>query len=326
MRKYIDIFSKINLKRLIYLVINIFVVAFCYNNAAAQQLSAKYLNYIEKYKDIAVKHQQAYGIPASITLAQGLLESQAGDSPLASSGNNHFGIKCHKDWTGDTLRHDDDALQECFRKYQRAEDSFEDHARFLKRKRYQPLFALSTTDYQGWARTLKQCGYATDPGYPDKLISIIERYELFHYDSGQPIVTKRKELKGDESMEHEIDISILDEVSMLHNIRQKGGLHYVMAHNGDTYDSIAKEFGLKTRKLLSFNDLKTPKSLKSGDIIYLQEKEDKAVTGGDKYRVKRGETLYSISQTYGIKLKALLNLNSLSFDSKVAPGDTLKMK
>ena len=127
LRKYIDIFSKINLKRLIYLVINIFVVAFCYNNAAAQQLSAKYLNYIEKYKDIAVKHQQAYGIPASITLAQGLLESQAGDSPLASSGNNHFGIKCHKDWTGDTLRHDDDALQECFRKYQRAEDSFEDH-------------------------------------------------------------------------------------------------------------------------------------------------------------------------------------------------------
>ena len=142
--------------------------------AAGQSLSADYLAYIEQYRETAVRQQQEYGIPASITLAQGLLESGAGQSRLATEGNNHFGIKCHNTWKGDGIYMDDDEKGECFRKYGNAAESFEDHARFLKRKRYEPLFSLDVTDYKGWANGLKKCGYATDPRYASKLISIIE--------------------------------------------------------------------------------------------------------------------------------------------------------
>lgn len=144
--------------------------------------SSVYLEYIDKYKSIAIEHQKKYGIPASITLAQGLLESNAGNSRLASKANNHFGIKCGNDWRGRKIRHNDDKKRECFRRYKRAKDSYEDHAKFLMRKRYAPLFKLDITDYKGWARTLKSCGYATDPKYPEKLINIIEKYKLYKYD------------------------------------------------------------------------------------------------------------------------------------------------
>ena len=170
--------------------------------AAGQALSSDYLIYIEQYKATAVRQQQEYGIPASITLAQGLLESGAGNSTLATEGNNHFGIKCHNTWKGEGIYHDDDEKNECFRKYDSAEESFEDHARFLKKKRYAPLFQLNVTDYKGWAKGLKQCGYATDPTYASKLINIIEVYGLSAYDTGPPKVASRKYLKGDESMEH----------------------------------------------------------------------------------------------------------------------------
>ena len=219
-------------------------------SANAQSLSMDYLRYIEQWSPLAVRHQQQYGIPASITLSQGLLESCAGLSRLATEGNNHFGIKCHKDWTGDGIYADDDEKNECFRKYTDASESFEDHARFLKRKRYQPLFQLKETDYAGWAAGLKQCGYATDPSYAAKLVNIIETYELYKYDTGQPVVAQRRELRGDETMEHTIDMAIVNEFKIMHKIRQKWGLYYVTVYPGDTYDSIAEEFGMKKRKLL----------------------------------------------------------------------------
>ena len=291
------------------------------------QKSEKYLNYILKYKDIAILHQQEYGIPASITLAQGLLESGAGEGRLAVEGNNHFGIKCHKDWTGKGIYHDDDELQECFRKYDEASESFEDHARFLKRKRYSSLFDLSADDYKGWAKGLKSCGYATDPRYSDKLVSLIEIYELYMYDSGQPVIASRKELLADETMEHSIDMAILDEIIMVHNIRKKWGLHYVVIHEKDSFDGIAREFGMKTKKLLSFNDIENKDfELKPGLMLYLQEKSESAVAGNDSYVVKDGDTLHSISQYYGIKLKSLYEINGFNKNTIPVPGDTIKLR
>lgn len=151
----------------------------------AQTQNEAYLKYIQKYKSIALKQEKEYKIPACITLAQGLLESGAGNSELAVKANNHFGIKCHKDWTGDTYTHDDETRDECFRKYKKAEDSYVDHSRFLLRPRYASLFDLPITDYKGWAHGLKQCGYATDPGYAAKLIKIIEDYDLASITTGE---------------------------------------------------------------------------------------------------------------------------------------------
>lgn len=150
--------------------------------ANAQGLSARFLGYIERYKDVAMEHCRSHGVPASITLAQGLLESNAGQSYLAVRGNNHFGIKCHK-WAGEVVEYDDTLKHDCYRSYGSPEDSFLDHSRFLCGKRYQPLHALDTADYKGWAEGLRTYGYAEDPAYPQKLIGIIERYSLHLYDS-----------------------------------------------------------------------------------------------------------------------------------------------
>lgn len=150
--------------------------------------------YIDQYKETAKDNMRNYGIPASITLAQGILESGSGKGRLAREANNHFGIKCHKEWTGDFIRHDDDESQECFRKYKHASESFRDHSLFLtSRSRYEDLFKLDKDDYQGWAKGLRKAGYATDPKYPTKLIGLIERYELYNYDNevlGKPKVSK----------------------------------------------------------------------------------------------------------------------------------------
>ena len=293
-----------------------------------QSLSMDWLNYIEKWHTLAVRHQQQYGIPASITLAQGLLESGAGLSRLATEGNNHFGIKCHKDWTGDGIYQDDDEQNECFRKYADAAESFEDHARFLKRKRYQPLFQLRETDYAGWANGLKQCGYATDPSYAAKLVNIIEMYELYKYDSNQPVVAKRRELKGDETLEHSVNMTIVNEFRIMHKISQKWGLYYITVYAGDTYDSIADEYGMKKRKLLGYNDLDNDSAtLPAGSVLYLQEKNTKMPDGAaEAHKVRRGETAYSIAQAYGLKLKSLLKINGLSESDALHVGSYLRLR
>lgn len=294
----------------------------------SQSLSADYLAYIETYKDVAVRQQQEYGIPASITLAQGLLESGAGRSRLATEGNNHFGIKCHKDWKGDGIYADDDAKNECFRKYADAGESFEDHARFLKRRRYEPLFKLKETDYEGWARGLKSCGYATDPSYAAKLINIIELYDLHRFDSGQPVVARRRDLAGDESLEHSVDMSIVAEFRIMHKIRQKWGLYYVTVYEGDTYDGIAEEFGVKKKKLMGYNDLgKSADMLPAGTMFYLQEKNERMPQGmPEAHKVRRGETLYMLSQRYGLKLKSLRKMNGLKRDKEPEAGSYVRLR
>ncbi|MGN0214315.1 MAG: glucosaminidase domain-containing protein [Muribaculaceae bacterium] len=288
--------------------------------------SAKYINYIEKYHSIAQEQQKRHGIPASITLAQGLLESQCGESRLAKEGNNHFGIKC-TGWNGDTIRHDDDELQECFRRYKSAEESYNDHSLFLKRKRYSPLFSLSATDYAAWARTLKACGYATDPAYPDKLIRIIETYELFRYDSAEFAKSPKKKNAKEQQPSVEInDEQLASEIGNQHVIRRRWGLYYVVAHEGDTFASLAKELNIKDSKLAKFNDLNKKQAIAPGEIIWIQEKENKAAMGNDTHTVQSGETLHSIAQHYGIKLKKIAKMNRLKEDAELEAGTTLLLR
>lgn len=218
-------------------------------------------DYIAAYHAIATENCRQYRIPASITLAQGILESQVGRSPLATEGNNHFGIKCGSQWTAATIHHDDDKDNECFRSYGSAEESYADHARFLMKKRYSSLFELDPTDYKGWAKGLKECGYATDPKYARKLIDLIERYRLYDYDiSTKATDAYRKMLE-----------EIMAEDMELHTIRRKDGVYYVVANEGDTYKAIANELGMKEKQLRRFNSAPKKATLLPGDIVYLQD-------------------------------------------------------
>lgn len=315
MCKYNNFFTK-------PIILAFFIMVF-YAPLSAQSLSPAYLDYIQRWHDLAVRHQQQYGIPASITLAQGLLESGAGLSRLATEGNNHFGIKCHKSWSGEGIYADDDMKNECFRKYPHPEDSFEDHARFLMQRRYKPLFALETTDYEAWAEGLKRCGYATDPAYPAKLVNIIEVYELFRFDSGQPIVAQRCDLAPDESLQHAIDPQIVEQFKIMHKIHEKWGLFYVVISKYDSYDAIAEEFGVKKKKLLDFNDVdRNDDIFPPGTPFYLQKKNEKMPSGAPKsHKVKKGESMRIIAQRYGIRLKDLLRANRLKKSDIIHPGD-----
>jgi len=267
-----------------------------------------YEKYVSKYKDIAVKHQKKYGIPASITLAQGLLESGAGQSALAKKSNNHFGIKCHSDWKGQRAYHDDDLRGECFRKYKKVENSFEDHAKFLvERQRYKPLFDLKPNDYKGWARGLQKCGYATNPNYANLLIRIIEEYDLYKYDSKKG----RKET---------------EKIIFNHQVYKTNDLLYVHAESNETLDAIAKEFGLKASKLAGYNELPKDVLLKENSIVYLQKKQKKANKSHKTHIVKKGESMYFISQKYGIRLKNLYSMNKKENDYIPSEGDLLKLR
>ena len=279
--------------------------------------NAVYQQYIEIYKELAIEQMKKYSIPASITLAQGLLESSAGRSTLATMGNNHFGIKCH-DWTGPTMLRDDDAPNECFRVYNNPRASYEDHSKFLQRPRYQSLFRLKVTDYKGWANGLKACGYATSPTYAQKLINLIEAYQLYQYDTQKTVntfvlnhsVTSAKiELKGQQP----------------HRLYSYNKNYYIIARNGDTFASLSKELGISAFKLARYNERDAVEMLADGDVVYLMKKQKHAVKEyrGRYHVVKNGESLYSIAQHYGVRLSRLYIWNLLSPDYSVKVGDKL---
>ena len=250
--------------------------------------------YLQKFHPVAVEQMKKYGIPASITLAQGLLESGRGTSKLATRGNNHFGIKADSRWQGDTIHSFDNGRWCTFRRYKDAAKSYEDHSRFLcDNSRYDFLFKLKRTDYKGWAKGLKDAYYAEDREYDKKLISIIERYELYKYDSNSKSANKRKDTKTNERRE----------------ILKSNGLLYVIARDGDTFKSLSKELGVSKRKIRKYNDLYKEYTFKEGDIVYLQKKRSKATKGYSFHTTKKGESLYKISQIYGIKIKSLYKLN-----------------
>ena len=289
--------------RLPFIGIFLFIAVF----VSAQTKNPIYLDYINKYKDIAIDHQKRYKIPASITLAQGLLESAAGTSELARKSNNHFGIKCHNSWEGKRVYHDDDEKGECFRKYRNPKESYEDHALFLtKSSRYEKLFKLDITDYKGWAHGLKRCGYATDKAYASKLIQTIELYGLHRYDGkGLPRMPKGYEY---------------------HDMDSKWGLPYVVARDGDTQRLIAREFEMYAYQIRRYNDFPRGYKLKAGDIVYLKAKRRRAQKPYTTHTLQPGESLHDVSQKYGIKLKRLLSRNKISGERVPRMGDVLRLR
>ena len=271
----------------------------------AQTRNKQYESYIKQYRDLAVEEMKKYRIPASITLAQGLLESGAEQSTLARKSNNHFGIKCGSDWRGKTVSHDDDARGECFRAYKHPKQSYEDHSKFLaNRPRYASLFKLDITDYKGWARGLKKAGYATNPRYAEQLIGIIELYDLHKYDR-----------KG--------GLKWMKENPNPHQTYIANGLVYIVVRAGDSWKSISKELDISQKKLRKYNDLYKGYALQVGDILYLEKKNRKAGKEHIVHVLRAGESMYSISQKYGIRLKNLYKLNKMDEDDPAPEVGTI---
>lgn len=286
--------------------------------SAQTRWNSVYQQYIDQYKDLAIEQMKRYKVPASITLAQGLLESGAGRSELARKGNNHFGIKCHT-WTGARVHFDDDSSNECFRSYNSVRDSYEDHSRFLATgSRYKQLFNLSVTDYKGWARGLKAAGYATNPRYADRLIDIIQVYKLDQYDTAKSY----DKFYAKRTRDHNVD------GKALHPVYKFNENYYVKARQGDTFASIAAETGISRRRLAKYNERDKNDILAEGDIVYLKKKRRKAPKEykGRLHYVRQGQSMYTISQLYGIRLKQLYKLNRLTPDYQIKVGDSLRVR
>ncbi|MBO73076.1 MAG: hypothetical protein CMD35_05590 [Flavobacteriales bacterium] len=266
--------------------------------------------YIETYKADAVKEMNRSGVPASITLAQGMLESGYGNSELAKNANNHFGIKCHSSWTGDIYRLDDDKKNECFRKYKTVWQSYRDHSNFLKgSKRYASLFNLKLTDYKGWCKGLKNAGYATNKRYAVLLIDMIERYDLNRFVTQEKLKIKQKNKK--KGSFHKKTNQELKKQTNKFNYEVKissNWIKYIEVKKGDTYYSISKRFNISLSRLFSYNDCNSDTTLQIGSAVYLQPKRSR---GTQKiYFAKAGDCPYRISQQFGIKLKHLYRRNN----------------
>lgn len=309
------------MSRLDRIVIVVFVFSLCANlSLLAQGPNSAYQDYINRYKDLAIEQMLKWKVPASITLAQGLLESGAGKSELAQKGNNHFGIKCHG-WTGAKTYHDDDLSQECFRAYNNVRDSYEDHSQFLARQtRYSRLFTLSPTDYRAWAHGLKACGYATSPTYAQKLIGIIELYNLSQYDHAKSY--------SHFAAEHLAAVDQTDKSVSNHSVYFNNKNYYVRARKGDTFASIAREFNLNYRRIARYNERSSKSQLEIGELVYLEKKQKRAEKKYKKqpHTVRVGESLYSIAQLYGVRLKNLCKKNNINLQNyTIKVGDRLRV-
>lgn len=287
--------------------------------------------YIEKYAETAVREMKATGIPASITLAQGCLESGNGNSTLATKANNHFGIKCHKNWKGKTIRHDDDEKNECFRSYRSADESFRDHSDFLRYSdRYAALFNLELTDYKGWAYGLQKAGYATAKTYAESLIRIIEENELYRYDK---LDRKAREELPPTPMEAEFSTAFkpypghkLYTASLGREIRTTNGVAWIIAQEGDTYAGLAKEFNLFRGEILRFNDRSRNTALQPGEVVYVEAKKRESAKNLDKHVVEEGETMRGLAQRYAVKMKKLYQYNAMRPGTEPEPGTILNLR
>ena len=290
-----------NYKIKINLVVS-FIMLISFSEIFSQNLTRK--QYITKYSALAVKQMRQYKIPASITLAQGILESNNGNSRLAVKANNHFGIKCHG-WEGKKIFEDDDKKNECFRKYKSPLESFKDHSLFLnKYSRYAFLFDYKITDYKSWARGLKKAGYATNKKYPELLIKIIEDNKLNIYD------------------DKDVEIEFISEIRNIY--MHPNRIKYVKSENQDTYITIAKDLNLKLRHLQKYNDSKETNILAEGTIVFIQPKRKKGKVKVHTYY--KNESLMSISQFYGVKLKSLKKRNDLILKKGLNNGDKLRLR
>lgn len=327
----------------------------------AQTRLKPYNDYINQYAGIAVEQQKHYGIPASITLAQGLLESGAGKSDMARQSNNHFGIKCHNDWKGETVTFFDDGMNSCFRKYDKVEDSFEDHSQFLVQgKRYAFLFQLDVTDYKGWANGLMKAGYATDRTYAEKLIRIIETYDLNDYTKGKsakPVKEKairktraerdaqkaarkqkgtaeRARMLNNDALKNAKDYNAIDfkpaeEVInplSTHEIKYMGTTPYIVAQYGDSFSGISEEFGISASRIRNLNEFPGDYKLTPGEFIYLDKKSNWWEGEYPIHKVQTGDSMHSIAQQYGLQLKALYKLNNMNPEDSIKVGQKIKLR
>ncbi len=308
------------------------MVSMCAN---AQRISIE--AYIEQYKDIAISEMKRSGVPASITLAQGILETENGNSELVKKSNNHFGIKCKNNWEGDRVSHDDDANGECFRSYNKAEDSFRDHSDFLRNsKRYSSLFSLDAGDYEGWAKGLKNAGYATNPHYPVLLIKYIEQYDLQQYslavinempemDISKSIAGNDKTLPvkvekegGSDAYENPVVSTAPDKISRINKTK------CVFIKKGISLLAIATRYQISLNKLMEFNDLEKDGILTKDQYIYLHKKQK---TGNQAFYITQaGESLYDIAQKNGIQLKSLREYNHLNIDAIIDANTKLYLQ
>ncbi|WP_417153983.1 glucosaminidase domain-containing protein [Rikenella microfusus] len=278
--------------------------------------------YIDTYKYMAIRSMEEFGIPASITLAQGLLESGNGGSRLAVEGNNHFGIKCKGSWTGAKIYHDDDAKGECFRKYRNAEHSYRDHSKFLTESpRYADLFKLDITDYKGWAYGLKAAGYATNPKYPQLLIDLIEKNRLYQLDrpnGAGGLLARRKERKAAEA-------ELNEPLAPKHTVEKNNGVKYIVSQTGESFASIAAQYGLSVKRLLKINDLKNSFPLPEGTALYIEPKRNRSSSAA-VHTIDSGDSYHSVSQQYGIKLKKLQKMNPVTRKFPPRVGQQLRLR
>lgn len=302
------------------------------NGLFAQTKKISTEEYIEQYKDLAVQEMHKFKIPASITLAQGILESGSGNSDLARHANNHFGIKCHAGWKGRSFYMDDDEKNECFRAYKTPEESYEDHAEFLtQRPRYAFLFNLNIKDYKAWAHGLSKAGYATNPLYPELLIRIIEKYGLEQYDHQLHKKTRHEPVKQAAVPSHVFvpvdttQFKFAEKAASGRRVYVTNGKKLVFAVQGDDIASLAHEFAIYSWQIAKYNELSKSDSLRAGQVIYLQKKRNKSVEQ-KTHTLKEGETLYGISQLYGIRLKALLRRNGLENENQLVTGKSIKLR
>jgi LysM repeat protein len=282
----------------------------CIMGVQAQREKISRDEYIKMYRDIAIKEMKRSGIPASITLGQGILETNHGNSTLARKANNHFGIKCHSDWKGRKVYHDDDRRNECFRSYRNAEESFRDHSDFILRSpRYKFLFELKPDDYKGWARGLKKAGYATHRQYDKLLIKIIEENQLYKYDSK----TRHFEEMHDESI-------------VTSRISENNRVQYVVAQEGESYLELAKKFDMMPWEIYKYNDLPRNADITPGQRIYIQPKRNRAAHGHNIHEVNAGETMYTISQKYAVKLDKLYKKNRMEPGEPIETGQEIHLR
>jgi LysM repeat protein len=324
-------------------------------SSASVTLTRSISEYISMYSGLAVSEMKRTGIPASITLAQGIIESDCGRSDLAIKGNNHFGIKCH-DWTGPTMKHDDNAKNECFRSYDKAEESFHDHSDFLKSgSRYSFLFNNSSTDYKSWAYGLKKAGYATNPDYANMVIRTIEVNNLWKFDqvtnfSGPPVTDtiikiaaqSKVSINSSDSTKRNTQAKIVSVDSTkriiqptenagvvtakVQRVKENNKLKYIIVRDGDTREKLENEFQLLRGELPRYNDMKNDFKLVPGEILYLQPKKDKAEEGKEFYNFTDGDTMYDISQQFGIKLKKLYEMNRMTEGTEPEAGQKIWLR
>ncbi len=282
--------------------------------------------YIQRYQVLAIEEMNRSGIPASIKMAQGCLESANGNSELSRKSNNHFGIKCKSGWKGKRVYYDDDAKGECFRKYKTVEDSYIDHTNFLmENPRYSKLFTLKTNDYKGWAHGLKKAGYATSRTYASSLIDIIEANKLYRLDykmSFDEMTAFEQKQIGSQGISNSLSINAFQ----LHKIIKRNRVKSVVARKGDTYEVIAQELGLKNWVLYKYNDQSAGYRPQENEVIYIQPKKRKTKKHTLTHKVEPRETMHYLSQMYGIKLNLLYRRNGMETGYQLAQGQIIYLR